>query len=121
VLPDGVVRCYLFSLFSVVVSWLETVGPPVGSGLAEREVWARQGLDRPGLERHRGGRPRWRSLSRWAGVISAWWPGSAVSGRSWRERASSLVAGFVAEGFGGGREAVLARALLGHVGREAAM
>jgi len=121
--PRGVVPRHLYSLFAIVAAWWLGVGPPVGEGLDDVEVYARQGVDRPvtGPERYRTGKRRWSSLARWAAQIGTWWPGRAVVGTTWRARVSSLLAGFAAEAGEAGLAGILARAVASHAGAGAVM
>lgn len=96
--PPGVLPRFLYSLYAIVNAWLLGTPRPVGGGLEDAAVYARQGVDRLSPEPHRPGAVRWRSLSRWAGHIGLWWPGRAVAGVTWRQRVGSLLAGFTAEG-----------------------
>ena len=57
VLPTGVLLHYTYSIASVVAAWLDAVDSPIGGGLCDQEVWARQGLDRLTPEAGRAGRP----------------------------------------------------------------
>lgn len=118
VYPPGVLPRHLYSLLSIVAAWWHGVGPPLGEGLDDEAVYARQGVDRwpAGPEGHRTGRRRWRSLARWAAKISAWWPGRAVAGSTWRAQVASLLAGFAAEAGEAGLAGVLARAVASHAG-----
>jgi len=98
VAPPGVLPRFLYSLYAIVKAWLLATPRPVGEGLDDAAVYARQGVDRLSAEGSRSGPPRWRSLPRWAGHIGAWWPGRAVAGSTWRQRVGSLLVGFTAEG-----------------------
>jgi hypothetical protein len=121
--PAGVVPRYLYSLLAILAAWWFSVEPPVGEGLDEEEVYARQGVDRlqSGPEKNRTGKRRWPSLSRWAARIESWWPGRAVVGNTWRARVSSLLAGFSAEASEAGFTGVLTRAVSSHASAGAAM
>lgn len=123
VYPRGVIPRHLYSLFAIVAAWWLGVGPPLGEGLDDVEVCARQGADRPatGPEKNRTGKRRWSSLARWAAKISTWWPGRAVVGTTWRARVSSLLAGFAAEAGEAGLAGILARAAASHAGTGAVM
>lgn len=108
--PAGVLPRFFYSLYAIVNAWLLSVPRPVGRGLGDAAVYARQGVDRClAPEAHRPGPIRWRSLARWAGRIGGWWPGRAVAGSTWRQRVGSLLAGFTTEGD------VTERALASHV------
>lgn len=98
VLPPGVLPGHLYSLFAILKAWWLGARRPVGEGLGDGPVYARQGVDRLTPERHQRGRPRWRSLVRWAARIDAWWPGRAVTGVTWRHRVEGLLAGLLAVG-----------------------
>lgn len=123
VYPKGVVPRHLYSLLAILTAWWFSVEPPLGKGLEEQEVYARQGVDRlkSGPEKNRTGKRRWASLSRWATKIDLWWPGRIVLGNTWRARVSSLLAGFAAEAREAGLPGMLARAVASHVGAGAAM
>ena len=123
VYPRGVIPRHIYSLFAIVTAWWLGIGPPVGAGMDDVEVYARQGVDRPvtGPERHRTGKRRWSSLARWTARISTWWPGRAVVGATWRARVSSLLAGFAAEAGYAGLAGILARAVASHAGTGAVM
>ncbi|MGH6690384.1 MAG: hypothetical protein ACREF4_06875 [Gammaproteobacteria bacterium] len=120
---SGVLPRFQYSLDAIVTAWLLVIAVPLGEGLDQLAVYARQGVDRvagvPSAEARRSGRRRWRSLSRWASRIEAWWPGQAVGAGAWRERAHALLVGFVAGG--GGRAALRARAVAVHALRGAAV
>jgi len=121
--PPGVLLRYQYSLDAIVTAWLLAIARPLGEGLDQLAVYARQGVDRvagvTSAEARRSGRRRWRSLSRWASRIAAWWPGRVAGGRTWRDRAHALLVGFVAGG--GGRVGLRARAVTGHAVRGAAV
>jgi len=127
VYPRGVLPRHAYSLFAIVFAWWCACRRPIGRGLDDPAVYALQGVDRPVRRKpdkrpesvHRRGRRRWRSLARWAAKIGVWWPGRAVAGAIWRERATSLLAGFV--GGAGEDVARLLAALASHAGRGAAM
>jgi hypothetical protein len=121
--PPGTLPRHLYSLFSIVSAWWQSLAPPGGEGLDDEAVNARQGVDcwPVGPEEHRTGRRRWRSLARWAAEIGAWWPGRAVAGSTWRARVASLLAGFAAEAGEAGLAGVLARAVASHAGAGAVM
>jgi len=121
VLPEGVLLRHSYSLMVIVTAWMATVPCPLGKGQSEQAVWALLGLDRPTPERHRSGPSRWRSLSRWAGRIPAWWPGRSASGETWKQQVTSLLTGFVAEARSGEVEAVLVPAVNAHLAWGAAM
>lgn len=126
--PHGVLPRCAYSLFAIVFAWWSACRPPMGQGLDDAAVYALQGVDRPtpGPEpesrlRARSGVRRWRSLARWAAKIGEWWPGRAVAGATWRERAASLLVGFAAEAGGADVGRLLTRAVAGHAGAGAAM
>jgi transposase len=99
VLPPGVVHRHLYSLYAILTAWWLASARPVGEGLDDAEVYARQGVDRGlAVEAHHYGRPRWRSLPRWARRSSAWWPARVVSAATWRSRVHALVAGWTVLG-----------------------
>lgn len=81
----------------------------------------RMGVDRRSdkPEAHRLGRPRWRSLARWLASAPAWWPTRPVSDGTWREQATSLLAGFVPGD--AGREGAIRRAVSAHAAGGTAM
>jgi hypothetical protein len=113
--PAGVLPRFLYTLYAIVNAWRLATPRPVGSGLDDAAVYARQGVDRLSVEGSRSGPLRWRSLSRWAGHVGAWWPGRAAAGSTWRQRVGSLLVGFAAEGD------VTERALASHATCGAAM
>lgn len=119
VLPTGVLLRYTYSIASIVASWLDAVDKPIGRSLGDPEVWARQGVDRLTPQRHRSGRPRWRSLSRWSARIDDWWPGLVVAGETWRQRSGALLAPWVLAG--AGLSDVVGRAIDSHAAWGAAM
>ena len=123
VLPRGVLPRHLYSLFAIVFAWWLAVSPPLGVGLGDDAVYARQGVDRltVGAETHRTGRRRWRSLARWAAKLGYGWPTRAVAGSTWRARVASLLASFVAEAGEVTAAAVISCAVRGHVGSGVAM
>lgn len=97
VLPRGLLPRHLYALFAIVHAWWLAV--PLGEGLDDLAVCARQGVDRDrptGPEVHRTGRRRWHSLRRWSARIETWWPTVPVAGGCWRERVGSLLVSFVA-------------------------
>lgn len=116
--PPGVLRRYLYSLAAILTAWLLAIRPPLGAGLDQEAVYARQGVDRrPGQtpgEKRRSGRRRWRSLMRWADQIAAWWPTRPVSGATWSATVEGLLLGFVAGG--GGWPGLRIRAVRAHAG-----
>jgi hypothetical protein len=96
VLPRGLVPRHLYALFSIAHAWWLAV--PLGEGLDDPAVCARQGVDRDrttGKESNRTGRRRWHSLRRWSAQIETWWPSVPVAGGCWRERVGSLLASLV--------------------------
>jgi len=119
VLPRGLLPRHLYSLFAIVHAFWLAVAPPLGSGLPDSEVCARQGVDRLADEGQRSGRRRWRSLARWAACARLWWPNVAIAGATWRARAASLIAAFVAAGEA--PAAVIRSAVDRHAGRGAVM
>jgi hypothetical protein len=106
-------------LFAIVHGFWLAVALPLGRGLQDSEVCARQGVDRLADEGHRSGRPRWRSLARWAACAEQWWPTVAVAGTTWRAGAASLLAAFASAGEA--PAAVVRSAVDRHAGRGAAM
>jgi hypothetical protein len=92
----------------------------IGRGLDDLAVYAHVGVDRLARtpEIHRTGRRRWRSLARWASKLSQWWPTTAVSGTTWRDRVAALLIGFVAHA-GEAERAVVEAAVARHAGRGA--
>jgi hypothetical protein len=114
--PPGVVPRHLYGLGAIVTAWLLALAEPLGEGLDQLAVCARQGVDRRGgvgdTEPGRSGRRRWRSLGRWAARIGMLWPTRPVSGTTWRQTAHALLVGFVAGG--GGRDGLRARAIAAH-------
>jgi hypothetical protein len=122
VLPRGVLPRHLYSLFAIVHGFWLAVAGPVGAGLDDEEVYARQGVDRrptDDAERHRTGVRRWRSLARWVARAAQWWPTVAIAGTTWRDRAASLLAAFVPSGEA--PAAVVRSAVDRHAGRGAVM
>ena len=115
VLPPGVHKSYLYSLFSILFAWIGALSPPLGQGCSESEVYALQGVDRLATERHRSGRTRWRSLSRWSRQVEAWWSSRPVQGETWRERVTCLVRGFCRSARSLEPAALVQRALCSHV------
>lgn len=113
--PACVLPRFAYTLYAIVNAWRLAMGRPVGEGLDDVAVYARQGVDRLSAEGSRSGPVRWRSLARWAGHVGAWWPGRTVAGSTWRQRVGSLLVGFAAEGD------VTARALASHAACGAAM
>jgi hypothetical protein len=111
--PPGVLPRLRYSLDAIVTAWLLAIAGPLGDGLDQLAVYARQGVDRvPGVgptEALRSGRRRWRSLSRWASRVATWWPARPAVGRTWRDRAHGLLVGFVPGG--DGRRGLRARAV----------
>jgi hypothetical protein len=121
VLPRGLLPRHLYSLFAIVHGFWLAVAPPLGRGLDDEEVYARQGVDRPNTEeeRNRTGLRRWRSLARWVACAGQWWPTLAVAGMTWRERAASLLAAFAT--VGEAPAAVVRSAVDRHAGRGVVM
>jgi hypothetical protein len=113
--PVGVLPRFLYTLYAIVNAWRLAMPRPVGEGLDDAAVYARQGVDRLSVEGSRSGPQRWRSLARWARHIGTWWPGRAIAGSTWRQRVGSVLVGFAAEGD------VTARALASHAACGAAM
>lgn len=114
--PPGVVPRHLYALGAIVTAWLLALARPLGDGLDQVAVYARQGADRRGgggdAEPGRAGRRRWRSLGRWAARIETWWPTRPVTGATWRQAAQVLLVGFVAGG--DGRDGLRSRAIAAH-------
>lgn len=114
--PAGVVARFLYTVYAIVTAWRLAIPAPVGEGLDDAAVYARQGVDRLTPERvARSGRSRWHALERWAQHLETWWPGRAALGTTWRARVAALLTGFTVEGD------VLHRALASHASRGAAM
>jgi len=111
----------LYSLAAIVLAWFLAVDRPVGDGLDDKAVYALVGVDRwlEEQESGRSGRRRWRSLRRWVATTSQWWPTRPAIGTTWRERAASLIVGFLPGD--GGREGALRRAVSAHVAGGTAM
>lgn len=114
--PPDVVPRHLYALGAILTAWLLALAQPLGEGLDQVAVYARQGVDRragvSSAELRRSGRRRWRSLGRWAARIETWWPARPVMGTTWRQTAHALLVGFVAGG--GGRDGLRSRALAAH-------
>ncbi len=119
--PSDVLSRYRYTLMAIVTAWLLAAAKPVGDGLDEEAVYAHVGVDRrvPGRDPDRAGKPRWRSLARWAASIPTWWPARPVVGETWRQRATTLVAGFLPGD--GGRDGAVRRALAAHAAGGGAM
>lgn len=98
VLPPGVIPGHLYSLFAILTAWFLATAPPIGEGLDDEEVYNRQGLDHLTPEKYHNGRPRWRSLARWAGSLDVWWPARVVLGDIWRDRVRALIGGLQTAG-----------------------
>jgi hypothetical protein len=111
----------LYSLAAIVLAWFLAVHPPVGDGLRDPAVYALVGVDRrlEAQEAGHSGRRRWRSLRRWLAAASTWWPTRPAIGTTWRDRAASLLVGFIPGD--GGREGALRRAVSAHVAGGTAM
>ena len=109
--PTAVLARFRYTLAAIVTAWFFAVGPPIGDGHDDEAVYALVGVDRrvPGRDPDRAGKPRWRSLSRWTTSIPAWWPTRPAVGATWRQRAASLVSGFLPGD--GGRIGAVGRAL----------
>jgi hypothetical protein len=123
VLPRGILPRHLYSLFAIVHAWWLATAAPLGCGLDDRAVCARQGVDRLPMatERHRTGRRRWSSLARWATKIGVWWPTVAVAGTTWRARVATLLIAFVAGAGEALAAGIVGRAVRRHAGDGAAM
>lgn len=119
VLPRGLLPRCLYSLFAVVHALWLAVPRPVGRGLGDEEVYAHQGVDRLAHEARRAGRRRWRSLARWTASARQGWPSVTLVGATWRDRANSMIAAFVAAGEA--PAAVVRSAVDRHAGHGAAM
>lgn len=119
--PPGVLPRHLYALAAIVSAWWLAAPRPIGDGLHDEAVYAHVGVDRraDGGERGRAGRRRWRSLARWTRSMDRWWPTRPVRGATWRQRAGSLVVGFLHGD--GGRDAAIRRAVLAHTAGGAAM
>ncbi len=111
---DSLLARRRYTLAAILTAWFLAVRRPIGDGRAEEAVYALVGVDRrvPGPDPDRAGKPRWRSLSRWAAKVPAWWPARPVSGSTWRERAAALLAGFIAGN--DARDGAIRRALDAH-------
>lgn len=114
--PDDVMPRHAYTLGAIVTAWLLALARPLGEGLDQVAVCARQGVDRrgglPDIETGRSGCRRWRSLGRWAAQIATWWPSRPVGGSTWRDRAYALLIGFVGPG---DRSGLRRRAIAAHV------
>jgi hypothetical protein len=119
--PDDVLARHRYALSAILTAWFLGVARPIGDAKADEEVYALVGVDRrlPGPEAMRSGCARWRSLGRWAARIEAWWPARAVVGSSWRQRATSLLSGFLPGD--GERGAAIRRAVAAHTAGGTAM
>jgi hypothetical protein len=119
--PPGCLPRHLYTLAAIVTAWFLAADRPVGDGLDDAAVYALVGVDRraDGQERGRSGLRRWRSLRRWLGCASAWWPTRPATGSTWRQQAASLLVGFVPGD--GGREGATRRAVSAHVAGGTAM
>jgi hypothetical protein len=111
---EGVLARHTYTLTAILTAWCYAVTSPIGDGQDDEEVYALVGVDLLdfGEERHRSGARRWRSLSRWTASIPTWWPARSAVGATWRQRATTLLAGFVPGE--GGRGGALRRALAAH-------
>lgn len=83
VLPEGVVPGHLYSLMSMIASWVLAASRPVGDSLPEREVGKRARVG--------GGDRRWRSPARWARSLDRLLPMVDVPADSWRLRVHTLL------------------------------
>jgi hypothetical protein len=112
---------FLYSLAAILTAWFLAADAPVGDGLDDTAVYALLGVDRRSEAQEPGhsGRRRWRSLRRWLGLASAWWPTRPALGATWRARAGALLVGFIPGD--GGREGALRRAVSAHVAGGTAM
>jgi hypothetical protein len=119
--PDDVLARHRYTLAAIVVAWFFAAPRPIGDGKDDEAVYALVGVDRrvPGPDPDRAGKPRWRSLSRWTASIPAWWPSRPVVGATWRQRAASLLVGFLPGD--GGRGGATRRALFAHAAGGTAM
>ncbi len=81
VLPEGVLKHFLYSLASIIAAWSGFTARPVGQGLDHDTVYARQGVDRLRVERRRSGGRRWRALRWWAERFLTTQPGTTWSQR----------------------------------------
>lgn len=119
--PPGCLPGHLYTLAAIVTAWFLAAPRPVGGGLDDEAVYALVGVDRRagGQEPGRSGRRRWRSLRRWLGCASRWWPTRPLTGTTWREQAASLLVGFVPGD--GGREGATRRAVSAHAAGGTAM
>lgn len=117
----GVLSGHVYTLAAVLAAWFRAATPPVGDGLDDEAVYALLGVDRrsAGQEPSHSGRRRWRSLRRRVARASTWRPTRPAIGATWRERAASLMVGFIPGD--GGREGAIRRALSPHVAGGTAM
>jgi hypothetical protein len=119
--PPGVLPRHVYALTAVLSAWFHAVARPVGDGLDDEAVYARQGVERRrrSPEPGRAGKRRWRSLGRWTASIPIWWPTRPVVGATWRQRAAALLVGFLPGD--GGRDGAIRRALSVHAAGGTAM
>lgn len=119
--PPDVLARHLYTLSAILTAWFLAADPPVGDGLDDEAVYALVGVDRrlDSQEPGRSGRRRWRSLRRWLAAASTWWPTRPLIGSTWRQRAASLLVGFVPGD--GGRDGATRRALSAHAAGGTAM
>ena len=83
-----------YAVVAVVVLLRAIVGRPLGAGMTEAEAFRlARGRDPSVSERARSGRPRWRSLRRWAARLPDFFPAVPTWPDGWRARAEALVVG----------------------------
>jgi len=119
--PPGILPRHVYSLAAILTAWFLAAERPVGDGLDDEAVYALLGVDRwlETQESGHAGRRRWRSLRRWVACASTWWPTRPAIGATWRDRAASLLVGFIPGD--GGRDGAIQRALSAHVAGGTAM
>lgn len=121
VTAPGCLPRHLYTLAAILMAWFHAVERPLGDGLDDEAVYALVGVDRrtEGQETGHAGRRRWRSLRRWLRCASRWWPTRPTTGSTWRQKAASLLVGFVPGD--GGREGATRRAVSAHAAGGTAM
>lgn len=112
--PPDVLARHRYTLTAILLAWFRAAKRPIGDGQDDAVVYALVGVDRrvPGPDPDRCGKPRWRSLSRWAASIATWWPSRPAVGSTWRLRATALLTGFIPGD--DGRDGAIRRALAAH-------
>lgn len=80
-LPDGVLLRFVYSAATIVAAWLAVEPQPIGLGQNHATAYARLGVDRLRLERHRSGGKRWRAVRWWAERFLTHEPGTTWSQR----------------------------------------